>query len=140
MKTSERLVRAIKELLGKDQWPKKQPLRVRNQDEFFLSHLVKPGDLVFDIGANHGELAWLIANLCGEKGKVVAFEPVWPVYERTCEWLQMLSISRAPIITVPLGISDQAEIVEIHLPGGGVQTPWPRLRRLNRFAKPTTRP
>ncbi len=37
--------------------------------------LVKPGDTVFDIGANVGCHSLLFANLVGPEGKVVAFEP-----------------------------------------------------------------
>ena len=125
MNISDRLARTLKELLGIKQWPRHRPVKVTNLDEFYLAHLIQPGTLVFDIGANHGSLAQFIANLCGVNGKVVAFEPVWRTYERMCERLQSESVLRAPIITVPLGISDQADIVEIHLPLGG----WGGARR-----------
>lgn len=55
---------------------------------------------------------------CGASGKVVAFEPVWRTYERMCEMLQLESILRAPIITVPFGLSDRPAVVDIHLPDG----------------------
>ena len=112
----DRFVRGIKELLGMKQWPKPDNINITNRDEFFLSLLVRAGDVAFDVGANHGALARFIASLCGPAGKVVAFEPVWRVYERMCEVLQGEFLLRAPIITVPVGLSDQAQIVQIHYP------------------------
>jgi len=40
-----------------------------------LSHLLKPGDVVFDIGANCGFVTIIAAKLVGPSGKVIAFEP-----------------------------------------------------------------
>lgn len=113
-----RIKRCFKELVGQKQWPLVRPVPVVTRDDFFLACLIRPNDVVYDIGANHGSLACFIADRCGVNGKVVAFEPVWRTYERMCERLQAESLSRAPIITVPLGLSDQPEIVDIHLPDG----------------------
>lgn len=41
----------------------------------FFMHVARPGDVFFDIGANVGYFALLMAELLGEKGRVVAFEP-----------------------------------------------------------------
>lgn len=136
MSIGERIVRSIKELLGMKQWPRRQPARVANRDEFFLARLIRKGDVVYDVGANHGSLACFMASLCGINGKVVAFEPVWRVYERMCERLQAESVLRAPIITVPLGLSDQAGVAEIHLPDGAdclaSTAPLDRVRQMHR--------
>lgn len=43
-------------------------------DKLFASK-IKPGFIVFDIGANIGHYTRLYSNLVGHKGKVVAFEP-----------------------------------------------------------------
>lgn len=40
-----------------------------------FSRLVRPGDTVFDLGANHGVYALLAARLVGPAGRVHAFEP-----------------------------------------------------------------
>jgi FkbM family methyltransferase len=37
--------------------------------------IVKPGDVVYDIGANVGYMTLLFAALCGPEGRVFAFEP-----------------------------------------------------------------
>ncbi|MCY3020558.1 MAG: FkbM family methyltransferase [Planctomycetota bacterium] len=47
-----------------------------------LEHLVKPGMVCFDVGANLGEMALHMAALAGPTGAVHAFEPVPAVYER----------------------------------------------------------
>ncbi len=116
MHLKERFIRGFKEFMGMKQWPRNNMIHMTNRDEFLLAQLVRPGDVVFDVGANHGQVACFIASLCGVKGKVVAFEPVWRVYERMCERLQNEFLLRAPIITIPLGLSDNAQIVPIHYP------------------------
>jgi FkbM family methyltransferase len=40
-----------------------------------LAALIKPGDTVFDVGANFGLYTLLAARQCGSEGKVYAFEP-----------------------------------------------------------------
>lgn len=40
-----------------------------------MARLVRPGDVVFDVGAHMGEISVLAARLCGPQGKVFAFEP-----------------------------------------------------------------
>ena len=42
---------------------------------FVFERLVAPGDLVIDVGAHWGYFTLLAATLCGETGRVVAFEP-----------------------------------------------------------------
>ncbi|MBX3357725.1 MAG: FkbM family methyltransferase [Phycisphaeraceae bacterium] len=41
-----------------------------------FQHLLRPGDVVYDIGSNYGFLAILAARCVGPGGKVIAFEPV----------------------------------------------------------------
>lgn len=50
----------------------------------FLRDVVRPGDAVFDIGANAGHYTMRLATLVGAKGRVVAFEPN-PVYAEMLE-------------------------------------------------------
>jgi FkbM family methyltransferase len=40
-----------------------------------MSHLVQPGDCVWDVGAHHGYVSLYAAKLVGRAGSVVAFEP-----------------------------------------------------------------
>lgn len=39
-------------------------------------HVVRPGDVVFECGAHHGEATILLSRWVGASGRVVAFEPV----------------------------------------------------------------
>jgi len=45
---------------------------------------VKPGSVVYDLGANYGMHTLLLARLAGPKGRVLAFEPSPDIYR----WLQ----------------------------------------------------
>lgn len=44
--------------------------------------LIRPGDVVFDIGANEGYFTLLFSDLVGPAGAVHAFEPVEPTFAR----------------------------------------------------------
>ena len=46
----------------------------------FVSSMVKPGDLCFDVGANLGWYTTLLSRLVGRGGSVHAFEPVPPTF------------------------------------------------------------
>jgi FkbM family methyltransferase len=43
---------------------------------FVKEHLIEKGDVVFECGTHHGCATILLSDWVGEKGKVVAFEPV----------------------------------------------------------------
>jgi len=46
----------------------------------FLARQVKPGDTVFDVGANCGQYTLLLARAVGSRGRVVACEPADAVF------------------------------------------------------------
>ncbi len=47
-----------------------------------FKELVKPGDIVLDIGANIGAMTLPLAKAVGENGQVIAFEPTTWAYEK----------------------------------------------------------
>lgn len=70
---------------------------------------IRPGDVVFDIGANVGHMTHLAARCVGPSGKVVAFEPNanlhWPV-----------SLANAPNVTLyRVALSDAEQDRTLHL-------------------------
>jgi FkbM family methyltransferase len=46
-----------------------------------ITHLVSPGDIVVDLGANIGQYTMALSRLVGQHGKVIAFEPVLSTYQ-----------------------------------------------------------
>jgi FkbM family methyltransferase len=73
-----------------------------------LRSLVRPGDCVFDVGANYGELAvFTFAPAVGPAGLVAAFEPVPPTYARLCRTLQgPRPRGSAPVVPLPFAATD----------------------------------
>jgi FkbM family methyltransferase len=92
--------------------------RPSSYEEQIYSALVRPGDVCFDVGANQGEVSLFLARLAGEAGLVVAFEPVWPVYEQLCRHVQYDTTLKAAIVTVPAGLAETEKHAEIHVPDG----------------------
>lgn len=63
---------------------------------------VRPGDCVWDIGANIGFTALLFSRLVGEKGRVFAFKPA----PRALQWLHRNVGHRENIEVFPVAASD----------------------------------
>jgi FkbM family methyltransferase len=59
----------------------------RNYEERFrreISAEVRPGDLIWDVGANVGFYTTIFAEGAGSTGRIFAFEPVPDTYEKLC--------------------------------------------------------
>jgi len=56
---------------------------LKNREEFtyhyFVKNLIKPGDVVVDLGANLGYFTRIFSSIVGPSGKVMAIEPI-PLY------------------------------------------------------------
>lgn len=59
---------------------------------------VHPGDCVYDVGANRGHMMLLLANLVGQNGRVVSFEPVPSLYEDLCRNQQLNRLAQVRCI------------------------------------------
>jgi FkbM family methyltransferase len=70
----------------------------------WLEHEVRPGDTVYDIGANVGVFSLIGATLLRDRGVVVAFEPGYASYARLCENTTLNGLSEL-IVPVPLALS-----------------------------------
>jgi FkbM family methyltransferase len=71
-----------------------------------LHRFVKRGDICFDIGANVGALSLAMAQQTGPKGKVYAFEPGPPLFDRLITNINLNPTLGGCIVPVQVGISD----------------------------------
>lgn len=76
-----------------------------------LRRLIKPGHTVLDIGANMGCHALLMAQLAGETGRVIAFEPMSVAYTRLRRNIGLNRFSN--IVAEQVGLSDSTGQAEI---------------------------
>jgi FkbM family methyltransferase len=91
-------------------------VRPRNFEQQIYSALVREGDICFDVGANVGDVALYLARLTGRTGCVVAFEPVFSTYCELCQHLQIDCYEKAPIVTIPMGLSDKVGPAMVSIP------------------------
>lgn len=78
------------------------------------ARLVRPGDTVFDIGANLGLVTMLLSSLVGPQGQVHAFEP----NPRMVELLrQSVERARSKNVTVhPVALGAEEDHLDLHVP------------------------
>jgi FkbM family methyltransferase len=93
-------------------------IRPPQYEEQILAAVVQAGDICFDVGANRGDVALHLAKQVARTGLVVAFEPVWPVFQELCCHVQSDIFVKAPIITVHAGLADRESDSPINVPGG----------------------
>lgn len=72
-----------------------------------IDKIVKKGDICLDIGANVGGITFAMAKRVGESGKVFAFEPGAPIFQRLKSNIEMNQDLKNIIIPFQLGISDK---------------------------------
>ena len=77
-----------------------------------LSQVLKPGDVVLDVGANIGCHTVPFAKLVGESGRVVAFEPQRLVFQNLCANLALNALRN--VVTYDAGVGKDAGWM--HLP------------------------
>jgi len=75
--------------------------------------LIRPGDVVWDLGANTGIHTLLFARLVGAAGAVYAFEPVPPNIAQIRETCRLNDVSN--VIVVEKAVSDSCEAALFHM-------------------------
>ena len=84
-----------------------------------LHHLVPPGAVIYDVGANIGYVSLLLAKAAGDKGKVFAFEAL-PSNIKQLERNVELNRMGSSITIVPVAVTDRQGKVDflVHASGG----------------------
>jgi FkbM family methyltransferase len=84
------------------------------------AELVKPGDVVWDIGANVGLFTFAAANRAGKSGKVVAIEAdLWLVGLLRRSSRQTDQSRNAVVTVVPAAASDSLGLAQFHIAARG---------------------
>jgi FkbM family methyltransferase len=91
-------------------------LRPRDFEQQIYVAAVREGDLVFDVGANVGTVAGFVSRLVGPSGRVVAFEPLWPAYDRLCDAVR--GGTGGVVLPVPLGAAAVDGKAPLQVPRG----------------------
>lgn len=75
-------------------------------DSRYLKKIIKPSNMVFDIGANYGFYTILFAGLVGKSGQVHSFEPQKKVYKELCENVALNEVEKNTLLN-NCGLSDK---------------------------------
>lgn len=78
-----------------------------------MVNVVKPGDIVYDLGANNGLHGLLMAGLVGERGKIYNFEPIMENVEEIVENYSLNNIENYANITA--AVSDECGVISFDL-------------------------
>lgn len=96
---------------------------------FLFERMVKPGDVVFECGAHHGELTVLFAHGVGPEGRVVAFEPVPGNVHILHRQLELNGIDNTEIVHAAVGrasgeiqMTDESN-AQVNKDGPGIRVP-----------------
>ncbi len=96
------------------------PIRLRSLSESeypvfsIINQLVKPGDVVVDVGANLGVISILLSRLVGNDGKVYSMEPIPLTFDILKNNVKKLDLSNIQIFNI--GVSDNDGFKEMKVP------------------------
>lgn len=76
-----------------------------------IDNCVRPGDVCFDIGANVGPITFALVKATTPRGKVYAFEPGPPIYQRLVNNIVMNPLYQESIIAENLGMGDSPGVL-----------------------------
>ncbi len=89
-----------------------RPARVAGTDRKTISWLeekIRPGDVIFDIGAREGAYSLVAARAAAKGGLVFAFEEDAGRYSRLCDTVESNGLGER-IVPIPLALSDHTEL------------------------------
>lgn len=73
----------------------------------WLRHTVRPGEVLYDIGANVGTFSLVAAKHC--QARVIAFEPGYSSFARLCDNIQLNGCQHM-IVPVPIPLADDSGV------------------------------
>ena len=88
----------------------------------FAEQYVRPGDVVWDIGANVGLFTFAAAYAAGPHGKIVAVEADVFLVELLHKSVAARSRDRAEVMVLPVAVSDDIAIAQFHIARRGRST------------------
>jgi FkbM family methyltransferase len=86
----------------------KEPWTVR-----WIENRVKPGDVVYDIGANVGAYSLIAAHHVAPSGRVIAIEPAYSTFAHLCDNIVLNGLSDI-VVPVPLSIGPATGTTRFH--------------------------
>jgi FkbM family methyltransferase len=92
----------------------------------FFRHYLRPGDNVIDAGANIGLYSLLFAQIVGQKGKIIAFEPDPVCAARLRENMQINGVDN--VVVREVAVSDRAGTAQFSV-GEGAAGAFADLRK-----------
>lgn len=81
-----------------------------------MVHYVDAGDIVFDVGANIGEVAMLMARKVSAQGHVYAFEPQPEIYQQLARNQALNGFDNCTLLN--MGVSDRVGMADLVIPDG----------------------
>jgi FkbM family methyltransferase len=81
-------------------------------EETLLSHYVKSGDVVLDIGANIGFMAGILRKIVGQDGIVHCFEPAPATYQKLCAVIKRNQWSN--VVAHNMGCGSSEAVLTLH--------------------------
>src|SRR4051812_13593356 len=76
---------------------------------------VRPGDIVWDIGANVGLFSFAAAGLAGSRGRVYSFEPDAFLVGLLRRSASLRNSNAAPVEVVPVAVADAVALQRFHI-------------------------
>lgn len=122
-------------------WPLHMGVEFEPEATSIVRRVVRPGDVVIDVGANFGWYTTLLAELVGDSGHVYSFEPVPAAHDRLLENLRLNRCDRR-VSVIRSAVGNEVGQATIHV-FSGLSHAYSSLSRLDHddfeiFATPIT--
>jgi len=116
----------------------KRPATYRGSDWAFLEKVLKPGNLVVDVGSNIGMLSIRAATLVGPSGRVIAIEPNPRIASYSKKNIQLNGLKNVTVMQTALGAEvgttafncDRCDDLSRVVADGGIKIPITTLDKI----------